>query len=94
MNIAQLGMVSSLPVQARPGAGTDHRIANQFDTLLYRLLLQTTQWTTGISNGHKAENVVFGEMMTDFIAQEAARQQSGFGQMLLNKNDKQEGGRT
>jgi Rod binding domain-containing protein len=93
MDIAQIG---ALPAMSANVANAVNGIrvndaAGQFDALLYRLLLQSSRWTSGIAAGRHADGAVFAGMINDFLAQEIARHQSGFGAMLLKTIEGQQG---
>lgn len=90
MNIASLGITTSMPAQPPIGTRPNDAVA-QFDVMFYRLLLQTADWMPGIAGGNKGEQALFGGMITDFFAQEAARQQSAFGAMLLTIDGQEKG---
>jgi Rod binding domain-containing protein len=96
MNIAPIGNLAgpSLTSMGAAGGTEANDAAAQFDMMFYRMLLQTAKWSSGISGGQRAEQAVFGDMVTDFLAQTMARQQQGFGAMLLNGIDQQGKGST
>lgn len=96
MNIASIGPSSGTSLTSLQAAGgvKSNDAAAQFDVMFYRMLLQSAKWTSGISGGRHAEQAAFGDMITDFLAQAAARQQQGFGAMLLNGIDQQGKGKT
>jgi hypothetical protein len=91
MDIAPISLSTGTSLASQQGAGDvkPNDAAAQFDVMFYRMLLQTAKWTTGISGGQRADQAVFGDMITDFLAEAAARQQQGFGVMLLNGIDQQ-----
>lgn len=80
MNIAPTG---TDPVTSPAGSRSADAVA-QFDVMFYRMLLQSATWTSGGAKGHGAEQALFGDMVTGFLAEAAARQQQGFGAMLFN----------
>lgn len=82
MTIAPFGMAATLPASAA-AAATANDAAAQFDAMFYRLMLQTVQWMPAGAGGSGMAQSLFGGMLNDFFAQEAARQQSAFGAMLL-----------
>lgn len=90
MNIASLGITAPMPAQLPTGTRSSDAAA-QFDAMFYRLLLQTAHSMPGMAGGNKAEQALFGGMITDFFAQEAARQQSAFGAMLLTIDGQEKG---
>jgi len=96
MNIAPVGLSSGTPLTSLQTAGgvKSNDAAAQFDVMFYRLLLQSAKWTSGVPGGQHTEQAAFGDMITDFLAQAAARQQQGFGTMLLNGIDQQGKGKT
>lgn len=68
--------------------------AVQFDAILYRLMLQNVDLMPGIGGDRKVEQGVFRELITEFLAGEAARQQAGYGAMMLNMSNTVKGGNT
>ncbi len=80
MEISRIGVLP--PPVADAGQTSD--VAARFDAMFYRLLLQTTQWSSGVAGASKADHALMGSMVSDVFAQEAARQQSVFGAMLIN----------
>lgn len=80
MNIASLGIAQPLPAVVATKAND---AAAQFDAMFYRLMLQTVQWMPAGGGGAGMEGALYAGILTDFFAQEAARQQSAFGAMLL-----------
>ena len=82
MNILPTGAATALPASSA-GCPDMKDAGVQFEAVFYRTLLQNIEWASGMTGGRKAEHAVLGTMISDFFAQEAARQQNGFGSMLL-----------
>lgn len=89
MNIATLPGIQ-IP-RTTANAGED---AAQFDAILYRLMLQNVDLMSGMGGSTKAEHGVFRELITDFLAGETARQQAGYGALMLNMSNTIDGGNT
>lgn len=89
MTIAPITLSSAGIPAAQAGGVKPNEAAAQFDVMFYRVLLQSANWTSGLAGGKGAEQAIFGDMMTDFLAQSAARQQQGLGAILLNAIDQQ-----
>lgn len=91
MPITAVSNMSLPQAQNAHGAGHDAGITAQFDTVLYRIMLQNVDMTLPISSSSQAGQGVFRELITDFLAQETARQQSGFGALILNMSNNTKG---
>lgn len=87
MNITQLDTLPKITAQPAANARQDE-VATHFDVIFYKLLLQSTNLMSGMSGTkagtHSPEQGILSEMMTDFFAQQAARQQSTFGMLVFN----------
>jgi len=95
MDIAPIALSSANALASQAAGGVKpNDAAAQFDIMFYRMLLQSAKWSSGITGGKSAEQALFGDMMTDFLAQAAARQQQGLGTMLLNAIDQQGKGKS
>jgi hypothetical protein len=94
MTFTPITAVSDMSLPQAPkahGAGHDANITAQFETVLYRIMLQNVDMASPISSTTQAGQGVFRELITDFLAQETARQQSGFGALILNMGNNTEG---
>jgi Rod binding domain-containing protein len=94
MNIAPITVSSAGAPALQAGGVKPNEAAAQFDIMFYRVLLQSVKWTSGVAGGKGAEQAIFGDMMTDFLAQAAARQQQGLGAILLSAIDQQGKGKS
>ncbi len=66
-------------------ASQKNEVAAEFETMFYRTLLQGAQWMSGVSGVTRSDQSIFAGMFSDFFAEEAARQQAGFGALLINE---------